>query len=186
MISPTGRVRDLVLKFLHTLLCRQRCWVRCLFSFPFIFLKSQEMSRIQPSLMNPHTVFADNPTSYAGAVVIGKCFVYAFSVADNNIIFMWEVESMKKLLALLFAVILVCSIVATCVAGCSYHVPTYHSTYTSYYTRPRWTNCANNPYNHAHTQSCKDTIKVYLCRTCGYSYTTTTTTVLSETCPCAH
>lgn len=143
------------------------------------------MSRIQPSLMNPRTVFADNPTSYAGAVVIGKCFVYAFSVADNNIIFMWEVESMKKLLALLFAVILLCSIIATCVAACN-HVMVYHSAYTSYYTRPRWTNCGYNHNIHAHTQNCKDLIKVYVCRDCPYSYTKTTTTVMSETCPCAH
>jgi len=136
--------------------------------------------------MNPRTVFADNPTSYAGAVVIGRRFVYAFSVADNNIIIMWEVESMKKLLALLFALLLVCSVVATCVAGCSNHITTYHSSYTSYYTRPRWTNCGYNHNIHAHTQECKDTIDVYVCIYCPYSYTKTTTKVLKETCPCAH
>ena len=46
---------------------------------------------------------------------------------------------MRKFLALLFAVILLCSIVATCVAACN-HVMVFHSAYTHYYTRPRWTN----------------------------------------------
>lgn len=94
---------------------------------------------------------------------------------------------MKKVFALFLALVLLSTIVATCLAApkCD-HQMVYHSTYTHYYTRPRWTNCANNHSIHAHTQNCKDTIKVYVCQKCSYSETKTTTKVLSETCPCAH
>ena len=93
---------------------------------------------------------------------------------------------MKKVFALFLALVLLSTIVATCLAaGCS-HQMVYHSSYTRYYTRPRWTNCGYNHSMHAHTQSCKDTIKVYVCQKCSYSEQKVTTKVLSETCPCVH
>lgn len=92
---------------------------------------------------------------------------------------------MKKFLAFLFAVILLCSILATCLAACN-HQYVYHSSYTQTYTKPYWTNCANNPYMHAHTRTYKDTINVYICQKCSKPDLRTTTTFISETCPCAH
>ena len=93
---------------------------------------------------------------------------------------------MKKTLALICALVLVCSIAATDLAACANHYYTMVYQTTKYYTTPIWTMCANNTNWHAHTKSCKDIITVYACPNCHQSYTTTKTVTLSVTCPCAH
>ena len=93
---------------------------------------------------------------------------------------------MKKTLALICALVLICSIAATALAACSAHY--YQLVYqtTKYYTTPIWTMCANNTNWHAHVKSCKEIISVYSCPNCGDTHINTTTVTLSVTCPCAH
>lgn len=93
---------------------------------------------------------------------------------------------MKKSLALICALVLICSIAVTALAACAnHHFERVYQT-TRYYTKPYWTNCGYNHSIHAHTRNCKDLITVYSCPNCHETYTTTKTTILSETCPCAH
>ena len=93
---------------------------------------------------------------------------------------------MKKSVALICALVLICSIAVTALAACANHYYTKTYQTTSYYTKPKWTKCGYNSYTHAHTMSYKDIITVYSCPNCHETYTKTTTTFLSETCPCAH
>ena len=93
---------------------------------------------------------------------------------------------MKKSLALICALVLICSIAVTALASCTgHHFNLVYQT-SKFYTKPYWTQCANNPYTHAHTRKYKDLISVYSCPNCHETYTKTTTTFLSETCPCTH
>ena len=94
---------------------------------------------------------------------------------------------MKKTLALICALVLICSVAATALAGCITHYYTKVYQTTKFYTTPIWTLCAyESNVMHAHVKSCKDIITVYACPNCHDSYTTTKTVTLSVTCPCAH
>ena len=94
---------------------------------------------------------------------------------------------MKKFIALICALLLICSVAVTAFAACITHYYTLVHQTTKFYTTPIWTLCPNNTSTmHAHTKSCKDIISVYACPNCHDSYTVTKTITLSVTCPCAH
>ena len=69
---------------------------------------------------------------------------------------------MKKTLALICALVLICSVAATALAGCITHYYTKVYQTTKFYTTPIMTMCPNNTsVMHAHVKSCKDIITVY-------------------------
>lgn len=93
---------------------------------------------------------------------------------------------MKKSLALICALVLICSIAATALAACANHhfERVYQTSY--YYSDHYWTQCPNNHSTHAHTRNYKDLITVYACPNCHQTDIKTVTTLLSDNCPCAH
>lgn len=94
---------------------------------------------------------------------------------------------MKKTLALICALVLICFVAATALAGCITHYYTKVYQTTKFYTTPIMTMCPNNTsVMHAHVKSCKDIITVYACPNCHDSYIDTKTVTISVTCSCAH
>ena len=94
---------------------------------------------------------------------------------------------MKKFIAFICALVLVCSIAAVTLAACDHPGQTLvYSTITRTWTEPRWVQCAYNPYMHAHTIKYMEKANVYYCHICDRSYVKYVTVFLSETCPCVH
>lgn len=92
---------------------------------------------------------------------------------------------MKKFLALICALILVCSIAATALAACNHSYMLVNTVVTRYYSEPCcWTTCEYNQYVHPHLLNYKDVVYVYSCPTCGAGYTKTVKTFINLTCPC--
>lgn len=90
---------------------------------------------------------------------------------------------MKKVLALICALILVCSIVATVLAECSYTHTLTNTILLGYHNEPHWTGCAFNSYIHAHTVHYKDMLYIYTCPKCGI-ISKTVKIGIAEVCPC--
>lgn len=94
---------------------------------------------------------------------------------------------MKRFIAFICALVLICSIAAVTLASCNHgNKQLCYWTTTRNWTTPRWTNCANNPYIHAHTKKYREKVYVYYCPTCNKTYEDYVTEYLGETCPCAH
>ena len=94
---------------------------------------------------------------------------------------------MKRFIAFMCALVLVCSIAAVTLAECAHggKVLIYRATVRNY-TKPRWVQCANNPYMHAHSLHYREIAYVYYCRICDRSYTKYESEYIGETCPCVH
>ncbi|MBR5961086.1 MAG: hypothetical protein IKZ98_08820 [Clostridia bacterium] len=92
---------------------------------------------------------------------------------------------MKKFLALICALILVCSVAATALAACTHTYILVYETVARYYSEPYcWTTCAYNQYTHPHLLNYKDVVYVYYCPKCGDTYTKTVKTFINQSCPC--
>ena len=159
---------------------RQRCGA----VFLFVITKNEQFLSLFDQLYSNDAV---NLTSCAGSVVIRSFFVYDLCVVGNNYIIDWEGLSVKKFIAFMCALVLVCSIAAVTLASCSHgNKQLCYTTTIRNWTSPRWTNCAYNPSMHAHTLRYREKVYVYYCPTCNKVYEDHVTEFVSETCPCAH
>ena len=92
---------------------------------------------------------------------------------------------MKKFIAFICALVLVCSIAAVTLAACGHGgQQLIYAANLKNYTKPYWTQCAYNSYMHAHTRRYRDMVYVYYCPFCNTSYEKYVTEFVSETCPC--
>jgi len=92
----------------------------------------------------------------------------------------------KKILALVYVLILVCSIAAVTLATCGHlgQQVVYSATNKSW-EKPHWTNCVNNGSMHPHIRFYRQKVYGIYCPTCNQFYEKYVTEYLGETCPCA-
>ena len=93
---------------------------------------------------------------------------------------------MKKIVALICALIMVSSIAVTALAACPNHyfVRVYQTAHN--YTRPYYTTCIYKSSLHPHIRHYTDLITLYACPNCSETYTVSKTISITETCPCVH
>ena len=92
---------------------------------------------------------------------------------------------MKKFLALLCALVLVCSIAATALAACTHMYILVHETVAGTSSVPYcMTTCEYNQYVHPHFLNYEDKVYVYYCPKCGDTYTKIVKTFINQSCPC--
>ena len=169
--------------FLHTLFLLLQAAQQAL-SFLYAITKNEQFFNLFDEFCSNDAV---NLTSCAGSVVIRSFFVYALCVVGNNYIIDWEGLSVKKFIAFMCALVLVCSIAAVTLAGCGHGgQQVLYWTVTKTWSTHYWTNCANNGSMHAHTRNYREKVIVKYCPFCQTAYQEYVTEYMGEVCPCAH